>query len=29
MANLHLAVARAMGCKDERFADSSEPLALR
>lgn len=29
MANLHLAVARAMGCKDETFADSSEPLALR
>lgn len=29
MANLHLAVARAMGCQDERFADSSEPLALR
>jgi hypothetical protein len=29
MANLHLAVARAMGCKDERFADSSESLALR
>lgn len=29
MANLHLAVARAMGCKDERFADSVEPLPLR
>lgn len=28
-ANLHLAVARAMGCEDERFADSSGALDLR
>ena len=29
MANLYLGVMRAMGCRDESFADSSEPLALR
>jgi len=29
MANLYLAILRTMGGKDERFADSTEPLALR
>lgn len=29
MANLYLAVMRAMGCGDERFADSTEVLSLR
>ena len=29
MANLYLAVMRAMGCKDDRFADSTEVLRLR
>jgi hypothetical protein len=29
MANLYLAVMRAMGCKDDTFADSTEVLPLR
>jgi hypothetical protein len=29
MANLYLAILRTMGGKDERFADSTEPLPLR